>query len=111
MLCEQGDLIEVDFDPTVGHEPKKLRPALVISVGYHNNVLSSLVVVCPITSTVNRHPLHVPLPRESAVQGCICLEQLRAIDLEKRHARSLEARLDRETMATVLDGIGAMFGI
>lgn len=111
MLCEQGDLIEVDFDPTVGHEPKKLRPALVVSVGRHNNVLSSLVVVCPITSRVNRHPLHVPVAQGNVVQGCICLEQLRAVDLERRHARSLDTHLDRETMARVLDGIGAIFGI
>jgi mRNA-degrading endonuclease toxin of MazEF toxin-antitoxin module len=26
----QGDIIELNFDPTVGHEPKKERPALVI---------------------------------------------------------------------------------
>lgn len=50
MLFEQGDLIEVDFNPTVGHEPAKRRPALVVSAGYFNNVVSSLTVVCPITS-------------------------------------------------------------
>ena len=31
-LYEQGDIIEVDFDPTLGHEPKKMRPAIVVSV-------------------------------------------------------------------------------
>ena len=79
-LYEQGDIIEVDFDPTLGHEPKKMRPALVVSVGYFNNVLSSLTVVCPITSTVNGHPLHVKIASDNAVHGCICLEQIRAID-------------------------------
>ena len=80
-LYEQGDIIEVDFDPTLGHEPKKMRPALVVSVGYFNNVLSSLTVVCPITSTVNGHPLHVEIASDNAVHGCVCLEQIRAIDL------------------------------
>ncbi|MDR2108260.1 MAG: type II toxin-antitoxin system PemK/MazF family toxin [Coriobacteriales bacterium] len=28
-MLEQGDLIELDFDPTKGHEPAKRRPALV----------------------------------------------------------------------------------
>ena len=46
MLFEQGDLIEVNFSPTVGHEPQRRRPALVVSVGYFNNVISSLTVVC-----------------------------------------------------------------
>ena len=102
-LYEQGDIIEVDFDPTLGHEPKKMRPALVVSVGYFNNVISSLTVVCPITSTVNGHPLH----------GCVCLEQIRAIDLSspKRRTKKTGLSMDTETMTRVLDGIGAMFGI
>lgn len=111
MNVEQGDLIEVGFDPTKGHEPQKRRPALVVSDGYFNNVLSSLVVVCPITSVFNGHPLHVAIAEGNAVEGCVCLEQIRAIDLEARGARSLGDSLDDATMTRVLDGIGAMFGI
>ena len=113
MLFEQGDIVEVNFDPTVGHGPRKMHPALVTSVGYHNNVLSSLIMVCPITSTVNRHPLHVEIAEGNIVSGCVCIEQLRSIDPAdpRRQVRHLEGSLDRETMATVLDGIGAMFGI
>ncbi|WP_418826672.1 type II toxin-antitoxin system PemK/MazF family toxin [Paratractidigestivibacter sp.] len=33
MMCEQGELSELDFDPTFGHGPAKLRPALVVSHG------------------------------------------------------------------------------
>lgn len=111
MMFEQGELIEVRFDPTVGHEPQKRRPALVVSDGYFNNVLSSLVVVCPITTTSNGHPLHIEIADGNAVTGCICLEQVRALDLEERQARSLNAFLDEVTMTRVLDGIGAIFGI
>lgn len=111
MNVEQGDLIEVGFDPTVGHEPQKRRPALVVSDGYFNNVLSSLVVVCPITSVSNGHPLHVEIAGGNVVRGCVCLEQLRALDLEARGARPLGDSLDERTMSRVLDGLGAMFGI
>lgn len=113
MTFEQGDLIEVNFNPTVGHEPQKRRPALVVSDGYFNNVLSSLVVVCPITSMVNGHPLHVVIADGNAVRGCVCLEAMRAIDLEdsRRVIRHLDASLDAKTMGRVLDGIGAIFGI
>lgn len=112
-LYEQGDIIEVDFDSTLGYEPKKMWPALVISVGYFNNVLSSLTVVCPITSTVNGHPLHVEIANGNAVHGCVCLEQIRAIDLSspKRRTKKTGLSMDTETMTRVLDGIGAMFGI
>lgn len=33
MMCEQGELSELDFDLTFGHGPAKLRPALVVSHG------------------------------------------------------------------------------
>ena len=112
-LYEQGDIIEVNFNPTVGHEPQKRRPALVVSVGYFNNFISSLTVVCPIASTVNKHPLHIEIPEGSTVSGCICVEQMRAIDLNNplRQAEHLHESLDRETMALVLDAIGAIFDI
>lgn len=109
MSYEQGDLIEVGFDPTVGHEPQKRRPALVVSDGFFNNALSSLVVVCPITSTRNGHPLHVEIAEGNVVGGCVCLEQIRALDLAARGARHLGGTLDPRTMARVLDGLGAMF--
>ena len=111
MMFEQGELIELSFDPTMGHEPQKRRPAVVVSVGYFNNVLSSLQVVCPITSTVNRHPLHVPSQGQGPVSGCICLEAIRAVDLQARGAQSLGEFLDQATMSRVLDGIGGIFGI
>ena len=113
MLFEQGDFIEVNFDPTVGHEPQKLRPALVVSVGHFNNVVSSLTMVCPITSTVNGHPLHVELPAGCVVSGCVCVEALRAVDLANplRAARQLGECADQDTMGKVLDALGAIFDL
>lgn len=110
-LLEQGDVIIVDFDPTMGHEPTKRRPAVVMSVGYFNNVLSSLTVVCPITSATSKHPLHIALLHEDPVEGFICVEQLRAMDLSKRTYTKLDGKLDEATMANVLEAIGGIFGI
>ena len=113
MLFEQGDIIEVNFNPTVGHEPQKRRPALVVSVGHFNNVISSLTVVCPITSTVNGHPLHIELAPGNVISGCVCVEQMRAIDLNNpaRGAEHLGSSIDPVTMSSVLDAIGAVFDI
>ena len=113
MLVEQGDFIEVDFNPTLGHEPQKLRPALVVSTGYFNNVLSSLVVVCPITTAAHSHPLHIRLPEDSPVQGSVCVESMRAIDIEapSRHTSHLGAAIDASTMGRVLEAIAAVFGV
>ena len=48
MSLEQGDVILVDFNPSVGHEPAKLRPAVVVS-GYGFNSRANLVAVVPTT--------------------------------------------------------------
>lgn len=112
MIFNQGDIVIVDFDSTLGHEPQKRRPALIVSDGFFNNVLSSLTVVCPITSTFNNHPLHIEINDATiGVSGCVCLEQIRSIDLTKRNAKNTGAKMDSTTMTRVLDGIGAMFGI
>lgn len=110
-IINQGDIIKVDFEPTVGHEPNKMRPALVVSVGYFNNVVSSLVVVCPITSTTSMHPLHVKLPNDIGVDGYVCVEQLRAIDLQSRRVKFLDISADVSTMESVLTAIGSIFDI
>jgi mRNA interferase MazF len=107
----QGELIMVDFNPSAGHEPQKRRPAAVVSTGRFNVLLSSLTVVCPSTSTDNSHPLHIKIADGSSVAGFICVEQMRSIDCGKRNAKSLDAKLDFDTMDKVLTAIGATFGI
>lgn len=109
MIPSQGDIIEVSFDPTMGHEPQKRRPALVVSCDAFNR-MASLTAVAPITSTDNGYPLHVRLPPESDVWGCVCVEQTRTLDL---HARRYElvGRIDEDSMADVLERLGAMYGI
>ncbi|GAA2978982.1 type II toxin-antitoxin system PemK/MazF family toxin [Lentilactobacillus parakefiri] len=51
-IPNQQDVIYIDFDPAVGHEIRKRRPALVLSnQGYSR--LTHLVVVSPITHATN----------------------------------------------------------
>lgn len=48
----QQDIIFIDFDPSISHEIRKRRPALVLSnQGYSR--LTHLVVVSPITHANN----------------------------------------------------------
>jgi len=44
-----GDIYQIDFDPSLGHEIKKRRPALVISDEKYN-LRTNMPVVLPITS-------------------------------------------------------------
>ncbi|MBN2307063.1 type II toxin-antitoxin system PemK/MazF family toxin [Candidatus Peregrinibacteria bacterium] len=50
---EQGDIYLTDFEPSVGREYKKERPAIIIS-GAAAIKNAPLITVMPITSNVNR---------------------------------------------------------
>ena len=103
----QGDIVHVPFDPTVGHEPKKNRPALVVSNDEFNR-LSSLAMVAPISSGDNGFPLHVRIPEDGQITGSVCVEQIRALDLVTRESLTI-GRLDSKTLNTVLHLISLSF--
>ncbi|WP_165053903.1 MULTISPECIES: type II toxin-antitoxin system PemK/MazF family toxin [unclassified Adlercreutzia] len=105
---EQGDIIEVDFNPSVGHEPAKLRPAVVVSV-FGFNARSSLVSVVPITTKRHDYPLHVPIETDAAA-GWACVEALRNIDVAHRGYRVI-GYADDASMKTILSYIRGMFGL
>ena len=103
---EQGDLIEIDFTPAVGHEPAKLRPAVVIS-GYGFNSRSSLVALVPISSTDNGYPLHVKIETDK-VSGFAFVEALRTLDVTQR-GYTLLGYADDDVMKKILTNIRGMF--
>ena len=107
MIYEQGDIIEVNFDPTVGHEPAKKRPALVIS-NLDFNLTNSMTIVCPITSREKDFFLHEPLPKDCSVSGCVVMEQLRAIDLDARKTTFI-GHLDEEALRDIIACIKSFF--
>ena len=83
---ERGDLIWLDFDPQAGREQSGRRPALVISPRSYHQV-TSLMIVCPITSTRRGYPFEVPLPEGLPIQGVILVDQMKSLD---RHVRRIE---------------------
>lgn len=63
-MIKQGDIITIDFDPSMGSEIKKRRPAIVMSRDEYN-LSSNLIIVCPITASQAERPYFVPLNNES----------------------------------------------
>lgn len=90
MIFSQGDIIYFNLNPSLGHEPKGRRPAMVVS-SFEFNSSTSMTLVCPITTTLNTFPLHLELPPEMDTQGCVACEQVRAYDLGIRAAEFIES--------------------
>ena len=81
-----GDIVWIDFSPTLGTEQSGHRPALVISDGGYNSA-SGRALLAPITSRVRGWPFEVVLPAGSSVEGVVIVDQVRVVDWRARHAR------------------------
>ena len=79
----RGDVFLVNFDPTVGAEARKFRPAVVVSNDI-NNAHSPIVSIAPITSNVSRiYSFEVGLPAGAGglkTASKIMVNQTRAVD-------------------------------
>jgi mRNA interferase MazF len=110
----RGEIHLCSFDPTIGHEIRKTRPALVIQNDVGNRY-SPLTIVAAITSTIPAQPhpvtVIVDATRENglSVRSCIRLDQIRTID-RRRLARRLGV-VDEATMADVDDAVRISLGL
>lgn len=94
-ILRKGDLVEFDFNPSCGHEPKGRRPGLVVSSDEFN-WRTSMTLVCPVTTADTGFPLHIKLPEGlDETWGFVATEQVRAYDLLARSPRVV-ARLDSD---------------
>jgi len=102
--ARRGEIHLVSFDPTVGHEIQKTRPALIIQNDIGNQY-SPLTIVAAITSKVSRVPYPVEVVTEPtqanglSVRPAIRLAQIRTVD-RQRLVRRLGAT-DGPTMRKV----------
>ena len=79
----RGEIYLVNFDPTIGSEAKKTRPAVVVSNDL-NNAHSPIVSISPITSNVTRvysFEVEVPIGTPGLkVRSKIMVNQTRVVD-------------------------------
>lgn len=107
----RGSVYRVRFDPTVGHEIRKTRPAVVVS-NNHMNELAATVLVMPITAGHFSYYHWIELsPPEGGLKkpSSIVTEQIRAID--KRRLRQRLGDVGPETMARIEQAIRDHFGL
>ncbi len=111
---KRGEIHLTALDPTIGHEIRKTRPALVIQNDVSNRY-SQVTMVAPITSTVRLplSPLHVLLPAGGAtglaVASVALFNQVRTVD-RRRLVKRL-GRIDGALMNQVDEAIRVAFGL
>ena len=105
-MVVQGEIIKVNFNPQAGHEQAGYRPAVVVSNDFFNNK-TNLAVLCPITNTDNKFPLHIPLDERTKTTGVILCEHIRTLDIEARGYKVVE-RLPKDLLEKTLNVISAI---
>lgn len=80
---KRGDIFLVNFNPTIGAEVQKTRPAVVVSNDI-NNLHSPIISIAPISSTVARiFTFEVEIPAGMGglkARSKIMVNQTRAVD-------------------------------
>ncbi len=82
---DRGDIVWLDFNPSLGDKQAGRRPALVISPQTYNE-RAWLALVCPITSKIKGYPYEVLIETKN-ILGAVLVDQLRTIDWKARRVR------------------------
>ena len=109
----RGEIYLVHFDPTVGHEIQKTRPAVVIQNDISNQH-SPITIVAAISSQFSDPPFPrevVIEPEESGLpkRSAIIVNQIRSVDRLRLQKRL--GRLSRPSMELVDEAIQISLGL
>ena len=105
---EAGDIVFIDFDPQVGHEQAKRRPALVLTEQRYNRA-SGVAVVCPLTSKRKPYPFALPI-KVDKVEGAVLVDQLKSLDWAGRQAQ-FHSKAEPALLTKVRQYISVLLGI
>jgi mRNA interferase MazF len=109
----RGEIHLVNFDPTLGAEIQKTRPALVIQNDI-GNTYSPITIVAAITSKFDEPPYPTEVILESEESGlplrsAVVLNQIRSVDRQRLIKRL--GRANGETMGRVDRAIQISLGL
>jgi len=105
----RGDVHWVKFDPQVGSEIKKRRPAVIVSINTLNKYRRTVIVV-PLTSAVevDDMPLFVRTQIGNSA-GAAVVDQLKCVD--KKRVGSRIAAVDAATIKKIDESLRAVLSL
>lgn len=104
---KQGDIVFLDFSPQSGLEQAGRRPGVIIS-NEKFFLRTKFAVVCPITHTNNKFPLHILLDHRTKTTGVILTEHMKCLDVISRNIQFVE-KLPADLLEKTLVYVKAFF--
>jgi mRNA interferase MazF len=105
---EVGDIVMMDFDPQIGREQAKRRPALVLTDERYNRA-SGLAIVCPLTSKRKPYPFALPVKIDQ-VEGAVLVDQLKSLDWAARNIE-FHSRADPGLVSKVRQYVAVLLAV
>lgn len=105
---KRGEVWRIEFDPAVGTEIRKMRPAVIVSNDAANRNLARVVVV-PLTSNADRQYPGEALVTVAEKQGKAMADQIMAAD--KTRLRGQLGVLSKNDMLAVENAILVHLGM
>lgn len=104
-IPDQGDIVWIDLEPTLGHEQKGYRPALVLTK-LSLNQRNYMCIICPITSKDKKFPFDIKL-KNNKTKGFIMSDHIKSIDWRNRKIRFIE-KINEEIYQEVISKINIL---
>ena len=104
---KQGDIVFLNSNPQSGHEQSGRRPGLIVSNDQFF-LRTKLALVCPITNTNNKFPLHIPLDSRTKTTGMILCEHIKCLDVISRNIQFIE-KMPKDIVEKTISFIQAFF--
>lgn len=105
---EAGHIVMMNFDPQVGREQAKRRPAMVLTDERYNRA-SGLAVVCPLTSKRKPYPFALPITVDR-VEGAVLVDHLKSMDWAGRKAQ-FHSKADPAMLGKVRQYVAVLLGL
>ena len=112
-MIERGSVVVVDLEPTLGHEPRGLRPGVVVS---DPEVVSAqrypLIAIVPVTGRAGEGALYLSLAMGASglrQPYWALTDQGRSVD--KRRVQRLMGRVSEAELAAIDQGLALYLGL
>ncbi|QBO36079.1 type II toxin-antitoxin system PemK/MazF family toxin [Periweissella cryptocerci] len=109
-IPHKQDIVILNFDPSVGKEIQKRRPAVVVSNNKYNEY-TGLIAVCPITHVANNAMLQSGLlvkVHSEHVDGYVNPLQMHTFDYQKRQVEKVDV-MDSADFVDVWQNLNFIF--
>ena len=105
---KRGEIYWCDFEPAIGNEIKKLRPAIIISNNLSNKYIN-VVQVIPLTSnTANIYPAECLIETKEKVGKALCSQ---ITTLDKTRVKNLMGSIKQDEMDKLEKAIKLQLGL